>query len=225
MLRDLPPIARKLYGLLENDRFEVGEDGEEWQAYWMGAPLFAAWGRPAHASATMWPRWPARARRIASHPGTGYRFARERVAVDGDLVQQLVVWRPAGSAGRRVPRLLRGAAGRAWAAEHAMEGSSCAHACARPRRHAAAGHAGHDGEPASVSVRGPRIVTVTAAKGGVGKTTLAYELAAALGGVLVEPWTGMPEDPTRMWSWIGLGPPVRRCSTPWSAGPRGGLRG
>jgi hypothetical protein len=46
---------------------------------------------------------------IASHPGTGYRFARERVAVDGSLVQQLVVWRPAGSAGRRVPRLLRGA--------------------------------------------------------------------------------------------------------------------
>ncbi len=36
VLRDLPPIARKLYGLLENDRFEEGEDGEEWQAYWLG---------------------------------------------------------------------------------------------------------------------------------------------------------------------------------------------
>ena len=63
------------------------------------------------ASATTWPRWRGACEAIASHPGTGYRFSRERVAVDGDLVQQLVVWRPAGSAGRRVPRLLRGAAG------------------------------------------------------------------------------------------------------------------
>jgi hypothetical protein len=29
VLRDLPPIARKLYGLLENDRFEEGDAGEE----------------------------------------------------------------------------------------------------------------------------------------------------------------------------------------------------
>ena len=36
MLRDLPPIARKLYGLLENDRFEAREGGEECQAYWLG---------------------------------------------------------------------------------------------------------------------------------------------------------------------------------------------
>lgn len=36
-----------------------------------------------------------------------------------------------------------------------------------------------------------RIVTVAAAKGGVGKTTIAYELAAALGGVLVDlDWDG-----------------------------------
>ena len=39
VLRDLPPIARKLYGLLENDRFEEGEEGEEWQAYWLGDAL------------------------------------------------------------------------------------------------------------------------------------------------------------------------------------------
>ena len=43
-----------------------------------------------------------------------------------------------------------------------------------------------------------RIVTVAAAKGGVGKTTLAYELAAALGGVLVDlDWDA--GGATRMW--------------------------
>ena len=111
VLRDLPPIARKLYGLLENDRFEEGEDGEEWQAYWMGAPLFASVGSTCARERDNVAAVARACEAIASHPGTGYRFARERVAVDGDLVQQLVVWRPAGSAGRRVPRLLRGAAG------------------------------------------------------------------------------------------------------------------
>lgn len=44
----------------------------------------------------------------------------------------------------------------------------------------------------------PRIVVVAAAKGGVGKTTLAYELAAALGGVLVDlDWDA--GGATRMW--------------------------
>lgn len=43
-----------------------------------------------------------------------------------------------------------------------------------------------------------RIVTVAAAKGGVGKTTLAYELAAALTGVLVDlDWDA--GGATRMW--------------------------
>jgi len=44
------------------------------------------------------------------------------------------------------------------------------------------------------------IVTVAAAKGGVGKTTLAYELAAALEGVLVDlDWdTG---GATKMWGY------------------------
>ena len=83
VLRDLPPIARKLYGLLENDRFEEGEDGEEWQAYWLGPPLFASVGstcarerdnvaavaraceaiagHPAPATASRASGWPSRA--------------------------------------------------------------------------------------------------------------------------------------------------------------------
>jgi hypothetical protein len=47
---------------------------------------------------------------VAGHPGTGYRFRRERVATDEGWSQQLLVWRPAGSAGRRVTRGLARAA-------------------------------------------------------------------------------------------------------------------
>jgi chromosome partitioning protein len=48
-----------------------------------------------------------------------------------------------------------------------------------------------------------RIVTVAAAKGGVGKTTLAYELAAATGGVLVDlDWDA--GGATRMWGFDPL---------------------
>src|SRR5262249_5312862 len=44
IVRDLPPIARKLYGLLENDRFEARDADREWQAYWLGPPFFASVG-------------------------------------------------------------------------------------------------------------------------------------------------------------------------------------
>lgn len=51
-----------------------------------------------------------------------------------------------------------------------------------------------------------RIITVAAAKGGVGKTTLAYELAGALNGVLVDlDWDA--GGATRMW---GLNPLSRK---------------
>ena len=57
----------------------------------------------------------------------------------------------------------------------------------------------HEREQARMSAsRRPSIVTVAAAKGGVGKTTLAYELAAGLGGVLVDlDWDA--GGATRMW--------------------------
>ena len=50
---------------------------------------------------------------IAGHPGTGYRFTRERVATDDGWGQQLLVWTaPPARAGRRAPRALaRAAAG------------------------------------------------------------------------------------------------------------------
>ena len=69
-----------------------------------------------------------------------------------------------------------------------------------------------------------RIVTVAAAKGGVGKTTLAYELAAALGGVLVDlDWDA--GGATRMWGFDPSRRGARRRSwTGSSAGPRGGCR-
>jgi hypothetical protein len=106
VLRDLPPIARKLYGLLENDRFEEGEEGEEWQAYWLGPPFFASVGSTCARERDNVAAVARACEAIASHPRTGYRFSRERVAVDGAWAHQLVVWRPGGSAGRRAPRLL-----------------------------------------------------------------------------------------------------------------------
>ena len=82
VIRDLPPIARKLYGLLENDRFEPREDGQEWQGYWLGPPLFASVGstcarerdnvaavlRAAEAIGRPGPALPVQPR---AHPGRG----------------------------------------------------------------------------------------------------------------------------------------------------------
>lgn len=94
VLRDLPPIARKLYGLLENDRFEAGADGEEWQAYWLGDPFFASVGSTCARERDNVAAVMRACDAIASHPRTGYRFVRERVQVDGGWAQQVVVMRP-----------------------------------------------------------------------------------------------------------------------------------
>jgi hypothetical protein len=94
VLRDLPPIARKLYGLLENDRFEVMEDdtSREWQAYWLGKPLYASIGSTCarerdNSAAVM------RAAAAISERDPRYAFEKDKVEDAGRWRQQLVVMR------------------------------------------------------------------------------------------------------------------------------------
>ena len=109
VLRELPPIARKLYGLLENDRFEVGEDDGEWQAYWLGDPFFASIGSTCARERDNVAAVMRACQAIEAHQKTGYRFTRERIAVEGGWGQQLVVWRQRPQRGRRDPGALRAA--------------------------------------------------------------------------------------------------------------------
>jgi hypothetical protein len=99
IVRDLPPIARKLYGLLENDRFEARDDEAEWQAYWLGPPFFASVGstcaRERDNVAAV-----ARACEAIASLDPRYRFARERIVMDGGWTQQLLVWRTPRPRGR-----------------------------------------------------------------------------------------------------------------------------
>jgi hypothetical protein len=92
VIRDLPPIARKFYGLLENDRFEPRADGQEWQGYWLGPPLFASVGSTCarerdNVAAVM------RACEAITAQDPRYHFDRERILVEGGWSQQLVVAR------------------------------------------------------------------------------------------------------------------------------------
>jgi len=102
VLRDLPPIARKLYGLLENDRFEVMDDApqQEWQAYWLGEGLYASIGSTCarerdNTAAVM------RAAQAISERDRRYSFERDRVQDGGRTRQQLVVMRDRESRARR----------------------------------------------------------------------------------------------------------------------------
>ena len=104
-----PPIARKLYGLLENDRFEGGEDGAEWQAYWLGDPFFASIGSTCARERDNVAAVMRACQAIEAHQKTGYRFTRERIAVEGGWGQQLVVWRQRPQRGRRDSGALRAA--------------------------------------------------------------------------------------------------------------------
>lgn len=92
IVRDLPPIARKMYGLLENDRFEPRPDGREEQAYWLGPPLFVSVGSTCardrdNVAALM------RACEAIALQDPRYAFARERVLSDAGWTQNLVVSR------------------------------------------------------------------------------------------------------------------------------------
>ena len=102
IIRDLPPIARKLFGLLENDRFEARGDGKEWQAYWLGPPLFSSIGSTCarerdNVAAVM------RACEAIAIADPRYEFDRERVFVDGNWAQQVVVVREPHTRGRLGP--------------------------------------------------------------------------------------------------------------------------
>lgn len=102
IVRDLPPIARKFYGLLENDRFAQREGEHEWQSYTLAPPLYASLGSSCardrdNVAAVM------RACDAIASLDPRYGFSRERVldARSGWLNQVVV---------RRVPRP-RGARG------------------------------------------------------------------------------------------------------------------
>jgi hypothetical protein len=78
IVRDLPPIARKFYGLLENDRFSNRDAAGEWQVYPLNANLFATLGSSCarerdNVAAVM------RACDAISVLDPNYRFRRERV--------------------------------------------------------------------------------------------------------------------------------------------------
>jgi hypothetical protein len=92
IIRDLSPIARKLYGLLENDRFEPREESGEWQGYWLGPPFFASVGSTCarerdNVAAVM------RACEAIAAQDPRYGFERERILMEGGWTQQLVVSR------------------------------------------------------------------------------------------------------------------------------------
>ncbi len=108
IVRDLPPIARKFYGLLENDRFMTRENGLEWHSYTLAGPLFASLGSSCkrdrdNVAAVM------RACEAIASLDSRYAFSRERVLdTRGGWVNQVVVSRIP-----RAPILRRGAIRRA----------------------------------------------------------------------------------------------------------------
>lgn len=93
VLRELPPIARKLYGLLENDRFELDGLGAERQAYVIDQRLFASVGSTCARERDNVAAVMRACEALQAHSGVSYGFVRERVALDGRWRQQLVVSR------------------------------------------------------------------------------------------------------------------------------------
>ena len=104
IVRDLPPIARKFYGLLENDRFVSRDATHEWQAYTLAGPLFATLGSSCsrerdNVAAVL------RACEAISALDGRYEFSRERTLDQSrGWVSQLIVTRtPRRRAGPRNP--------------------------------------------------------------------------------------------------------------------------
>jgi len=107
VLRDLPPIARKLFGLLENDRFERAAPGQESNAYSLAQPFFTSVGSTCARERDNVAAVRRACEAIAGHPRAGYRFEVERVSGETGGAQQLVVRRERKTA--RAPRLRRAA--------------------------------------------------------------------------------------------------------------------
>ena len=92
----------KLYGLLENDRFQIRAAGQEWQAYTLAPPLFATLGSACtperdNIAAVM------RACEAISNLDPRYRFSRERVTGERGWASQLVAVRQPRSRNRLGP--------------------------------------------------------------------------------------------------------------------------
>ena len=236
VLRDLPPIARKLYGLLENDRFEEGEDGEEWQAYWLGAPLFASVGSTCARERDNVAAVARACEAIASHPGTGYRFSRERVAVDGAWCSSWSCGARPAAPGGVCPRLLRapppaeGASERRGRLPRATQ-AACMRLAPTHRARTRRAQAGrrracrHEGEHCKHERRRAPAHHHRRRRQGRGREDHA-RLRAGRRPRRASSWisTGMPAAPPACGASIRPGRRARRSSTAWSAGPRGGCR-
>ncbi len=93
IVRDLPPIARKFYGLLENDRFSHQDGQQESQAYNLASPLFSTLGSSCARERDNVAAVMRACEAIESLDGR-YRFTRERVLdPQSGWVSQVVVSR------------------------------------------------------------------------------------------------------------------------------------
>ena len=145
VLRDLPPIARKLYGLLENDRFEEGDGRRGVAGLLARAPLLRQRGLDLRARARQRGRGGARLRgdrqpprhRLPLQPRAGGDRRRLGAAAGGlapGRPRRAAQPAPAGPRRRR----LSGRAGRRPPVACSTDGDACVHACTRrlPARHA-----------------------------------------------------------------------------------------